>query len=129
MPSDFEPLLIFGEDVKLQAIDPFLTLLFHFQQILNTSSALVGVGYSFGDTHINAMISEALQRDPRKGCIVANPDNLVKLLPDSSGFQRVMSVEQRFVELKITAEEAFGTNKLLETVENVIKTHEKELPF
>ena len=74
--SDFEPLLIFGTDAKLQAVDPFLTLLFCFRQILIASEVLVVVGYSFEDIHVNAMIREALQHDPQMRCIVANVTGL-----------------------------------------------------
>lgn len=44
LPADFESLLIFGTDVKLQAVDPFLTLLFRFQQLLNATDVLMVIG-------------------------------------------------------------------------------------
>jgi NAD-dependent SIR2 family protein deacetylase len=129
LPADFEALLVFGTDVKLQAVDPFLTLLFRFQQLLNASDVLVVVGYSFGDHHINAMILEALQRDPRMRCIIANPKSLDELLPHDSDFQRLVAVEQRFVEVRLSAKEAFDSNELLNAVDGIFKAHEEELPF
>jgi hypothetical protein len=127
LPSDFEPLLIFGTDVKLQAVDPFLTLLYRFQQTLNASNILVVVGYSFGDTHINAMIFEALQRDPQMRCIVMDKKNLDDLLPYE--FRRLVAVEQRFISMASSAQEAFESDMLLNTVERVFKAHEEEPPF
>lgn len=81
LPEDFEPLLIFGTDAKLQAVDPFLTLLFRFQQLLIAGSVLVVIGYSFGDAHVNDVILEALGRDPQMRCIVVNLSSLEELLP------------------------------------------------
>jgi hypothetical protein len=127
--EDFEPLLVFGTDVKLQAVDPFLTLLFQFRQILIVNHILVVVGYSFGDTHVNAMILEALQHDPRMRCIIADIESLDKILPPEPDFQRLKDVEQRFVEVKGSAEEVFNTNKLLNKVNETFKAHEEELPF
>jgi hypothetical protein len=96
IPEEFDPLLVFGINVKLQAIDPFLTLLFRFQQLLNSSEVLVIIGYSFGDDHINSMILDSLQRDPRKRCIIVNPGGIETLLPQDSDFRRLVAVEQRF---------------------------------
>jgi hypothetical protein len=129
LPDDFESLLIFGTDIKLQAVDPFLTLLFRFQQLLNVSDILVVVGYSFGDTHVNAMILEALQRDPRMRCIITNTESLDKLLPHDSDFKNLLAVEQRFIEVRCSAKKAFESNELLAAVKSVFKDHEKELPF
>jgi hypothetical protein len=121
--------LVFGVDVKLQAIDPFLTLLFRFQQLLNSSDVLVVVGYSFGDDHINAMTLESLQRDPGKRCTIVNPGGLEELLPQDSDFRRLLAVEQRFIEEKLPAKEAFDTNAILDSLGRAFKAREEELPF
>jgi hypothetical protein len=41
----------------------------------------------------------------------------------------LVAVEQRFVEVKLSAREAFDSNALLNAVESVFKVREKELPF
>ena len=128
--EEFDPLLIFGgRDDKLQAVDPFLTLLFHFQQTLNVSDILVTVGYGFGDTHVNAMILEALQRDPQKRCIIVNTNGIDNIFPEDSDFMRLLAVEERFIELKLETKRAFDTDKLLEVVEETLNLRDSEPPF
>lgn len=129
LPDDFEPLLIFGTDAKLQAVDPFLTLLFRFQQLLTAVGVLVVIGYSFGDAHVNDIILEALQRDPQMRCIVVNLKGLDELLSPDSDFQRKVGLEQRFVSIPITAKEALESDRLLDEVESVFKAQKEELPF
>ena len=129
LPEDFDAFLVFGTDVKLQAVDPFLTLLFRFQQLLNHNDVIVVVGYSFGDHHVNAMILEALQRDPQMRCVVVNTHGLEELLPDDSDFARLVAVEQRFVLVKGTAKDAFESTELLGAVQRAQETREEELPF
>ncbi|MBI1878447.1 MAG: SIR2 family protein [Chloroflexi bacterium] len=128
IPSDFEPLLIFGTNTKLQSVDPYLTLLFHFQQTLNVSDVLVVVGYSFADAHINAMLLEALQRDPQMRCLVAHKNSTPKdLLPPD--FEKMVGLEERFIHAKCFAEEAFQSNELLKKVQEVFIAYKEELPF
>ena len=128
LPSDFEPLFIFGTNAKLQSVDPYLTLLFRFQQTLNSGNVLVIIGYSFTDAHINAMILEALQRDPQMRCIIAHRDSTPKdLLPPD--FEKMVAVEERFIHVKSFAKDAFESNELLNKVQEVFTLHEEELPF
>lgn len=127
IPDDFEQLLVFGTDAKLQAVDPFLTLLYRFQRALRKARVLIVVGYSFGDSYINSMILEALQRDSQMRCIVANKSGLEDLLPQD--FKRMVAVEQRFVDLQLTAQQALDSDVLLRSLTEVIKTYEEEFPF
>ena len=127
--QDFDPLLIFGSDVKMQPIEPYLTLLFHFQKILNASRILVVIGYSFGDDHINSMIREALQSDSQMRCIVVGPNSLAELLPLNSEFGRLVGVEERFIELKYKAKDAFELDEILKAVESALEEQSKSLPF
>lgn len=125
--DDYEQLLVFGTDAKLQAVDPFLTLLYRFQRALRKARVLIVIGYSFGDDYINSMIFEALQRDTQMRCIVANLSSLEEILPED--FQRFVAVEQRFTGLEITGQEAFDSDRLLNSLKEVIETYEKEFPF
>jgi hypothetical protein len=129
LPSDARPLLIFGTDAKLQPVDPFLSLLFRFQQSLFRSTILVAIGYRFADTHVNAMILDALQRDPQMRCIVANPEGVKDLIPEASDLGRLVAVERRFVEVKMTARRAFDSNELVKQVDEVFEEQREEKPF
>ncbi|MCL4504585.1 MAG: SIR2 family protein [Chloroflexi bacterium] len=128
LAPDFDSLLIFGTDAKLQSIDPYLTLLYHFQQMLHRCGILASVGYSFGDNHINEMLLQALQRDPQMRCVIAHKGKEPKdLLPVD--FDRMVSVENRFVHVKAFAKDAFEQDELLQKVKDVFKTHQEEAPF
>jgi hypothetical protein len=129
LPSDFDPLLIFGVDTKLQAVDPFLPLLFHFQQVLNFSNVLVIIGYSFGDEYINAMILSALQSDPKMRCIVVSSKGTTGLEERSPAFKRMIAVEERFLPLPHKAKDAFEYNHILNAVGKVFQVQGEEEPF
>jgi hypothetical protein len=51
-----EPALIFGAGNKLRAGGPYLALFHRFEESLEDNDALLIVGYSFRDDHVNAAI-------------------------------------------------------------------------
>lgn len=61
-PEDYQ--LIFGTSNKLRYDDPYLLLLSVFRQKVRNAKVIVCVGYSYGDEHINAMISKAMLENP-----------------------------------------------------------------
>ena len=61
-PEDYQ--LIFGTSNKLRHDDPYLLLLSVFRQKVRNAKVIVCVGYSYGDEHINAMISKAMLENP-----------------------------------------------------------------
>ncbi|MHB0876619.1 MAG: SIR2 family protein [Anaerolineae bacterium] len=128
LPADTDPLLIFGADVKLQAVDPYLTLLYHFQQALYSSRVLVTIGYSFGDDHINSMILRALQQDSQMRCVVVGPSGLGVLSRDT-GFSRAVAVEKRFSAVQAKAKDAIENDTLVREVKRVLSASEAEPPF
>jgi len=129
IPSDAPPLLIFGTTAKLRPVDPFLSLLFHFQQALNRCSVIVVVGYGFGDTHVNEMLAAALQRDSIKRCVVTTQSDLSDMIRQDSDLWRAVDVEKRFVTVRAKAQEAFDRDKLLRAVQDVLKEQEEAAPF
>ena len=56
--SDME--VIFGQDFKLEAGDPYLFYAYEFRRVTLHSSLMVVIGYGFGDMHINKMLSQGL---------------------------------------------------------------------
>lgn len=119
-----QPLIIFGTTDKLQPLDPFLPLLFLFQQRLLEADVIVIVGYSFGDSHINAMLLDALQADPKKRCIVCNPIRVGELLPESFQLFR-----RRFTGLDCGARQALEEDMILHEIEKAFEDVAGELPF
>lgn len=68
-----QPGIIYGQRGKLRADGPFLQLLEAFRQELNESSTLVAVGYSFGDSHINAILEGWLSRNVKRTVFIVDP--------------------------------------------------------
>jgi hypothetical protein len=129
IPESAESLLIFGTDTKLQAVDPFLTLLYGFQRSLFMSAALIIVGYSFGDKHVNDIIWEAMQRDAQKRCIVVNPAGIEQLFAGDTKLSRLVDVENRFREIKTTAKDALERDLALAELKSVLQEQASEEPF
>ena len=126
IPQGADSLLILGADAKLQAVDPFLTLLYRFKTVIGSCQLLIIVGYSFGDRHINAMIIEALQRDPTMHCIVVNKCMTSgEALP--SEFKRMVDIEKRFHFIGRQAKVAFESGEIVQVINSTVQTVEE--PF
>ena len=54
--------LILGPGTKVQADDPFLTLLHEFHESMQTVQCCVVIGYGYKDSHINSIIDQALDK-------------------------------------------------------------------
>lgn len=65
--------VIFGTDIKLQAIDPYLFYLYEFRKYALESEVIVAIGYSFNDAHINDLIRQAMDSDNDKKIISVGP--------------------------------------------------------
>lgn len=59
------PLLIFGENNKLRAIDPYLFYIYEFRRFCFHADLklIVCIGYSFSDEHINEIITQAVKNN------------------------------------------------------------------
>ena len=55
--------LIFGKEFKVEVGDPYLFYLYQFRVACLSSRLVVVIGYSFGDSHINSIIAQALRGD------------------------------------------------------------------
>jgi SIR2-like protein len=62
--------VIFGRDFKLEAGDPYLFFLYKFRDFTLLARLIVALGYGFGDTHINKMLTQSLQNDPQRRLLV-----------------------------------------------------------
>lgn len=54
--QSYQPAIIFGGRNKLTARGPYLDMLWRWRRSLEAASALIIVGYSFADDHVNALI-------------------------------------------------------------------------
>jgi hypothetical protein len=74
--------VIFGRDFKLEAADPYLFYAFEFRRCTLTASAILVIGYGFGDPHINKMLAQALRTPLAKRLLV------IENMPDSKKASR-----------------------------------------
>lgn len=62
--------VIFGRDFKLEAADPYLFYAYSFRQLALSTKLIVCLGYGFGDTHINKMLTQSLRSDSGRRLLV-----------------------------------------------------------
>jgi hypothetical protein len=62
--------IIFGRDFKLEAADPYLFFAYQFRRFVLLTKLIVVVGYGFGDSHINKMLTQGIRCDSERRLIV-----------------------------------------------------------
>ncbi len=62
--------IIFGRDFKLEAADPCLFFAYEFRRFSLMTKLVVIIGYGFGDTHINKMLTQCVRNDPERRLLV-----------------------------------------------------------
>lgn len=67
--------LIFGTATKLRSRNPYLFYMYEFSRWLhnNACRAIVVIGYSFSDDHINDVITESILEDTKRKLIIVDP--------------------------------------------------------
>jgi SIR2-like domain len=72
---DIEKLaIIFGVTYKLQYVDPFLFFAYELRRwTLDQARLIITVGYGFADEHINAILRQALDNDPKRRLLIVSP--------------------------------------------------------
>lgn len=73
MHSTDVPFLVFGRREKLRPEGPSLELLGDFRARLHAARALVVVGYSFADRHINELISRWASSESNRLLVIVDP--------------------------------------------------------
>lgn len=69
-PDEME--IIFGREAKLEAADPYLFYAYEFRQCALEAKLIVAIGYSFYDSHINKIVSQAIKADHSKRLLVVS---------------------------------------------------------
>jgi hypothetical protein len=62
--------IIFGREFKLEAADPYLFYAYEFRQAALDARLIALVGYGFGDTHINKMLTQAFRAEGARRLVV-----------------------------------------------------------
>ena len=55
--------VIFGKDFKLEVADPYLFYAYQFRRHTIDAALIIVIGYSFGDVHINKILSQGLRAE------------------------------------------------------------------
>lgn len=87
-----DPFLIFGRREKLRPQGPFLELLEEWRNRLRSARALIVVGYSFADEHINETIARWANQRPDRLIAVVDPffPGPTERTPDSNAFRMAL---------------------------------------
>lgn len=70
---EHKPFVIFGQGTKTFSVDPFFSLIQHFQKKLKEKNYIFVIGYSFFDPYINNLLIQSVNGNPKK-LIIINPD-------------------------------------------------------
>jgi hypothetical protein len=70
-----KPEIIFGTDMKIQAVDPYLFYLYELRKYAFTARIIIVIGYSFNDNHINDILRQAIELNNDKKIICVAPTN------------------------------------------------------
>ena len=75
--NNYNQSIIFGQGNKLLSVEPFISLIYEFKELLQEKDYYFIIGYSFYDPYINNLIFEALTKHPEKNkqLIIINPLN------------------------------------------------------
>ncbi|MER3436122.1 MAG: hypothetical protein C4288_22850 [Leptolyngbya sp. ERB_1_1] len=65
--------IIFGTSQKLQYADPYLFIIHEFRKYCRKAKLILVIGYSFGDDHINGIMTQALSQDSDRRIVSVAP--------------------------------------------------------
>ena len=120
-----QPLLIFGTDSKLTGKEPFLTLLYTFSRLLDSSDLLITIGYSFSDQYINEIISQRFAANTKLTLLAVGASDIeycVNSVPALKGSPRVLKISEG-------ARAALERKTLLKTTRSAIRKTRESEPF
>lgn len=92
--ASMRPTVVFGTQSKLTAAGPFLDLLNKFEQELEKVSTLAVIGYSFGDDHINVILSGWLAKSLTNTMAVASSAGFFQYEEDRDFFYQQWNPDQ-----------------------------------
>jgi len=101
------PEIVFGTDVKMQAVDPYLFYLYEFRKYALLSKIIVAIGYSFNDTHINDLLKQAIETDETRKILIVNPH-----VPDRVNERIGVSNDNKCIKTEAVGAKEFLTSKL-----------------
>jgi len=124
---DTEDELIFGTDNKLRAVQPFLWMAYRLSEAVARSKFIVVIGYGFGDSYINQILSQGMATDPAKRLIAVGPRLSESDLERAEGLQYL---PERFHLIVEPARQALMDNDTVrKKIVELSRASEEERPF
>jgi hypothetical protein len=122
--------VIFGRDFKLEAADPYLFYAYAFRQFSLRARLIVSIGYGFGDSHINKILTQALKSSADKQLLVLAgcKDDEKKQSTYEKVLKDLSVKEKQIIVKKGTAKEFLETPNLADELIALIPKAEDE-PF
>lgn len=124
--------VIFGRDFKLDAADPYLFYAYEFRRYTLMASLIVVVGYGFGDTHINKMLTQGLRAaDNRRLLIVCkcnDEEEDLKAQDITARLELDEDEKQQLIVRQGTAKQFLETPELAEVLQEYIPRN-SDAPF
>jgi hypothetical protein len=112
------PHVIFGQGGKFLSVDPFISLIYNFKELLNRKEIFFVIGYSFFDPYINNMLLEGLSKESSKLMVVVNPQ-----------FHEGTFLSEEELEIKAEEKSALQKNRFIDHLQAVQKsTYLSDLP-
>jgi hypothetical protein len=102
--------IIFGTNQKMQYAEPYLFLIHEFRKYCLHTKLILIIGYSFGDDHINGIMSQALSADDQRKILSISPGSNKEEMREFIAQKLSVLVDQIHVDL-VTAKE-FMDNSL-----------------
>lgn len=104
-----KPDLIFGNIYKLQYVDPYLFQFYELRKYALDAKLVIVVGYSFGDEHINGILSQALKQDKEMKLLWVSPNAKKSVVKEKLGLS---IIAQRQIETKEMTAKVFFDKQL-----------------
>ncbi len=86
--------VIFGRDFKLEAGDPYLFYLYKFRDSTFGAKLIVTLGYGFGDSHINKMLTQSLNAQPDRRLLVIRKCDSSEVATKESEIERLLELNK-----------------------------------
>jgi SIR2-like domain len=114
--------VIFGRDFKLEAADPYLFYTYEFRKFSLLTRLIVSIGYGFGDSHINKMLSQALRNDvSRRLLVISNcSDDESQQMKQREVVEKLSAKDEQIIVNKGTSKEFLEIPNLGKTLSELI---------
>ncbi len=124
------PELIFGTDIKMKSIDPYLfyTYAFRKHSLDEDCRLIIAIGYSFSDEYINSIITQALRADSNRVLMAVAPTQNIENEKNNLMNKLSVKIKDQIIIQNYGAKEFLLNELKAEKISKIFKESE-EVPF